>query len=188
MAQDNFSTCLAFVWAPGRDSPGDLAHTTAGDPGGLTNGGVIQSTWDDCCRVGIVAGDLRTASLVQLGDVLKATCWEPVCPLVPHGLDLLIFNGVMMTGSFRRLVQQCVGLMGSDVDGQIGPKTVARINAAHTVTLIDAISGAHYAYLHGLLGLWPRFGVGWTKRLKDAQAEAIAMATAVPPSSIRLSP
>jgi lysozyme family protein len=178
----NFDACLAFVWRPGHDCPSDLAHTTPGDPGGLTNGGVTQAVWDHALAVGLVHGRLEHASLEQLGDVLEATCWRPLCPQVPPGIDLMLFNGIMLTGAYRRLVQQCVGMMGADVDGWIGPITLGRINHAHPATLIDALSGAHYAYLHGLLGLWPKFGAGWTKRLVAAQAVAHEMALVVPPA------
>ena len=188
----NFDACLQFVWRPGFDDPNDGHHTTAGDPGGPTYGGVTQATWDAALASGLVHGTLAGATLETLADVLEATCWRPLCPQVPRGIDLMLFNGVMMTGAYRRIVQQCLGLVGGDVDGYIGPITLRKINAAHALTLIDALTGVHYAYLHGLLGLWPKFGVGWARRLVAAQAEAHRLAMAVPPGppppdTIRLS-
>lgn len=177
----NYDACLAFVWRTGFDSPADGCHTDPADPGGATNGGVTQATWDHACRVGIAEGKLAAATRLQLSDVLQATCWYPTCPVVPAGIDLMLFNGIMMTGAYRRLMQQCLGMMGASVDGWIGPVTLARINRAHSDTLIDALSGAHYAYLHALLGLWPRFGAGWTTRIQAAQETAHSMAGAVPP-------
>lgn len=191
-AVNNFDACLAFVWRPGHDCPSDGTVTTPGDPGGATHGGVTQATWDHALAVGLVHGTLADATLEKLADVLEATCWRPICPAVPAGLDLMLFNGCMLTGSYRRITQQCLGLVGADVDGWIGPITLGKINRAHPPTLIDALTGAHYAYLHDLRGLWPRFGTGWTSRILAARALAQTMAAkAGPPGpvpdSIRLS-
>jgi len=95
------------------------------------------------------------------------------------GVDLLFFNGRMMTGRFPFLFQQCLGFMGEEVDGLIGPKTLAKVRSRDPETLIDAISGAHAAYL-ATLPTWQEFGRGWTLRLKAAQVLAITLADAAP--------
>jgi lysozyme family protein len=175
MATANFPAFLTFVWAPGRDCPSDGCHTTPGDSGGTTNAGVTQATWANAERVGIVTGPLERASQAQLREVLRATCWEPYGDSLPSGLDLLVANGRMMTGDYTHLVQQCCGLLGADVDGWIGPQTLARIHAAEPRTLIDACSGVHFGYLTHLPG-WSQFGAGWGKRVAAAQAQALGMA------------
>lgn len=176
----NFPTSLAFVWAPGRDSPRDGYHTTPGDPGGGTLGGVIEATWMDAVRAGIVHGLLANASIEQLTAVLKIKFWTPACDDLPTGLDLLLFNGRMMSGHFPWLFQQCLGFIGSDdVDGWIGPESLKVARSREPETFIDAVCGAHAAYLAGL-PTWGRFGDGWAGRIRAVQIAARAMADGAP--------
>ncbi len=172
----NFPAALEFVWRPEFDSPGQGFHKTPHDPGGGTNGGVIQATWDNAVMAGIVKGKLEDAGRDQLSAVLRIKYWGTVCDALPTGLDLLLFNGRMMTGKFTKLFQQSLGFIGPDsVDGWIGPQTLTKASACDARTLIDALSGAHAAYL-GDLSTFMQFGRGWTIRLKAAQTAALAMA------------
>lgn len=176
---DNFSSALAFIWQKGLDDPSDGPHSTVGDAGGLTVGGVTQATWNSAVTAGIVVGVLGKASTPQLRLVLQAKFWGSLCDALPHGIDLLYFNGIVMSGHFPRLVQQCCGFMGDDVDGWIGPESLKTIRSREPETFIDAVSGAHYQYLTTLAG-WAEFGGGWTHRLKLAQTAARALADAAP--------
>lgn len=171
----NFPVALAFVWRPEFDAPSQGVHTTKHDPGGLTSGGVIQATWDASVRAGIVKGNLADARPEQLSAVLRVAAWGVICDDLPAGLDLMFFNGRMMSGKYPWLVQQCLGFMADDVDGWIGPETLAAVKACDRGTLIDAISGVHAAYL-ATLTTWGEFGRGWTARLKAARLAAIALA------------
>jgi lysozyme family protein len=178
MTASNFQQSLDFVWAPGRDSPQDGPHTTTGDAGGATFGGVIQASWNDAVASGLVHGPLSEASRAQLSTVLRANFWGDACDALPPGLDLLLFNGRMMTGRFTQLFQQALGFMGPDeVDGCIGPVSLRAASLCDAATLINAVSGAHHAYLAGLPA-WVEFGRGWTARLCAAQVLARAMAEA----------
>lgn len=180
MTAHNYDASLAFVWRKGFDSPSDGFHITPGDPGGATKGGVIQTSWASAVRSGIVSGTLADATNEQLSAVLKIGFWGSVCDALPYGLDLLLFNGRMLTGHFPWLFQRCLGFMGDDdVDGWIGPESLKVTRSRDPETLIDAICGTHYAYL-AALPTWPRFGGGWTTRLKAVQAAGRAMADAAP--------
>lgn len=174
MAAKNFQDALAFVWAPGRDSPDDGFHVTPNDPGGATFGGVIEATWEAACHRGLVSGLLRNATRDQLAAILKDQFWGPVCDALPTGIDLLLFNGRMMSGGYPKIFQSCLGLIGDDVDGYIGPQTMAVAASAAPVTLANALTGAHYTYLRALFA-WPDFGKGWTTRLQAARMTALGM-------------
>jgi len=182
MTTTNFSVGLNFVWLPQYDSPDQGFHVTPGDPGGGTFGGVIQSTWNNAVNAGLVTGALSGASRAQLSTILQTDFWGVICNALPAGLDLLYFNGIMMTGRFPELFQQCLGFMGEDVDGWIGPESLAKVATCQPATLINAISGVHAAYLAGL-STWAEFGNGWTTRLKAAQAAALSLA--VPPPVVQ---
>lgn len=178
---ENFPAFIALVWPPdgGFDSPKQGYHTTPGDSGGGTYGGVTEATWQACVARGLVAGALSQASTDALQKVLEAVAWGPECDSLPAGLDVLIANGRMMTGAYPKLVQQCLGFIGTDVDGVIGPDTLGTISQRDRVTLIHAIHGRHYAYLSEQLApdQWAEFGKGWTARLLAVHAAAIQLAT-----------
>lgn len=179
MSKDNFLTARAFIWQARFDAPSQGFHVTAHDPGLGTSGGVIEATWNNAVRVGLAYGPLSTATDEQLSDVLKVKFWGTICDNAPPGLDLLLFNGQVMTGAYPRIVQQCLGLIDAEVDGWIGPKTIAILKAADPVTLIAAITGTHWHYL-STLPTYATFGRGWTIRLQAARVAALELAMAPP--------
>lgn len=177
--QTPFQTALAFVWRRGFDSPLDGYHSTLGDTGGGTKGGVIEPTWRACVARGVVTGTLADATDAQLSAVLESECWGSVCAALPPALGFLLFNGRMMSGGYPKLFQQCLGVKG---DGVIGAETLAAARAADPGTLNRALFGVHYAYLTRLMS-WPEFGDGWTTRLTAARDAAAAMISPAPGGS-----
>lgn len=174
MSTSNFQSALTFVWRPEFDSPDQGYHVTPNDPGGGTYGGVIEATWAAAAHDGLVDGLLRDATRDQLAAVLRTKFWGPVCDALPAGIDLLMFNGRMMSGGYPKIFQSCLGLVGDDVDGDIGPQTMAVAASAAPATLANALTGAHYTYLRALFA-WPDFGNGWTARLQAARQTALGM-------------
>ncbi len=174
MTTKNYDAALTFVWRPGFDTPNDGPHTTPGDTGGLTNGGVIEDTWQAAVRAGLVKGTLRNATRDQLSTVLRRQFWGPACDALPNGIDFLLFNGRMMSGGYPRIFQSCLGFIGDDVDGDIGPMTISAALSAAPATLANALTGAHYRYISEL-DSWPLFGGGWTTRLQAARQMALGM-------------
>jgi lysozyme family protein len=176
----NFPASLEFVWRPGFDSPQDGYHKTQNDPGGGTFGGVTEVTWANAVRVGLVTGVLANATIKQLTSVYRELFWGSVCDDLPAGLDLLLFNGRMLTGRFPWLFQQCLGFIGADdVDGWIGPESLKVARSRDPETFIDSVCGSHAAYL-STLDTWPVFGNGWTARIRAVQIAARAMADGAP--------
>jgi lysozyme family protein len=178
----NFPAALAFIWRPGFDDPADQPHVTPGDAGGLTAGGITQATWDKAVRAGLVKGSLATAARPELSVIYERLFWGIACDALPGGLDLLLFNGTCMTGRFPRLFQQCLGFMGDDVDGWIGPDSLKAAQSCDPGTFVDAVCGCHAAYLSGLLA-WSEFGGGWTARIKAVRIAARAMVLTPMPKS-----
>lgn len=175
MSKENWAPSLTFVWQMNYDSPRQGYHITSGDTGKGTKGGVIEETWAGAVAAGLVTGELKDASDNQLSIVLRGEFWGPVCDQLPAGLDFILFNGRMMSGKYPRLFQQCLGLIGDkEVDGAIGPGTLALVPAAHVPTLIRALSGVHEAYLQNLNE--PGFLKGWTGRIRAAMDLGLTMA------------
>jgi hypothetical protein len=70
---------------------------------------VTEATWARAVRDGIVSGNLRDATNDQLAAVVRNSCWGAACDALPVRLDLLPFNGRMMTGQYARLMQSRPG-------------------------------------------------------------------------------
>ncbi|HTI81718.1 MAG TPA: putative peptidoglycan-binding domain-containing protein [Acetobacteraceae bacterium] len=171
MAAINYQTALNFVWQPGFDDPRDGYHVTPGDAGGGTKGGVIEATWAAAVAKGLVTGTLADATNDQLAAVLRYDCWGTACDTLRAGVDLMLFNGRMMSGGYPRIFQKCLGVY---VDGDIGPITLAVAAKANPASLVEALTTAHLAYL-SQLSSWPEFKNGWTHRCEAAQTAAIAL-------------
>lgn len=183
MTAANRQAFLSFAWRPGYDDPADGLHTTPGDAGGATWGGVIEATYEGAVAHGLVTGTLATATRDQLATVLLDEFWGPACDALPAGIDLMLANGRMMSGAYPRIFQQCLGMIDTDVDGAIGKDTIAAAQSVAPVTFVNALHGAHYAYLK-TLSSWPEFGGrrvaggsynGWTGRLVAVRSVALGM-------------
>jgi lysozyme family protein len=173
--KENFERFIALVWPEDGDfdSPKQGYHVTAGDSGGGTYGGVIETTWQHYVASGLVSGALKAASYADLKAVLRAAAWGTVGDALPAGLDILIANGRMMTGQYAAIVEECLGWTGTDVDNVLGPHDLARIAQASPRTLMLALHGNHYAYL-ARLASFEQFKNGWLRRINAALAAAEA--------------
>ena len=176
---ENFPTALDFVWLPSNDDPGQGYHVTPGDPGAGTFGGITEATWQAALAMGIVKGSLMMATRDQLSLILRTLYWGSVCDALPAGVDLVVFNGRMMSGGYPHLFQLCVGFTGNDVDGWIGPDTIAAARGLDAKTLIHAQCGMHWGYLFSL-PTFGMFGKGWTKRIVAAKAAGLALLSQTP--------
>ncbi len=174
MASANFPDALTFVWQKGFDDPDDGYHVTPGDEGGGTYAGVIEATWATALVRGEVTGLLKNATRTQLSTVLRNDFWGSACDALSPGLDLLLFNGRMMSGMYPKIFQLGLGFIGDDVDGFVGPMTLAAAAKIDPTTFIHALTGMHYGYLAGLSS-WKEFEGGWTHRLVAARTEALGM-------------
>lgn len=171
---ENFPAALDFVWLPQNDDPGQGYHITPGDPGLGTFGGITEATWQVAMAAGFVTGSLMSATRDQLSLILRRLYWGSVCDALPAGVDLVVFNGRMMSGGYPHLFQLCVGFTGNDVDGWIGPDTIAAARGLDAKTLIHAQCGMHWGYLFSL-PTFGTFGNGWTKRLLAAKAAGLEL-------------
>jgi lysozyme family protein len=176
----NWRMACDFVWQKGYDDPADGYHVTPGDAGGGTFGGVIEAVWVGAVSRGLVTGTLRNATRDQLALVLKNEFWGTACDELPSGVDLMLFNGRMMSGGYPDIFQRCVGFTGAAVDGDIGPETIAAAKAIAASTLIEKLTVAHIYYLSGLGASWTEFHDGWEGRLLNAYTLTLSMADATP--------
>jgi lysozyme family protein len=174
-AGSDFDSCVALVlkYEGGNDDD-------PRDPGGRTSRGIIQSEWDTWRQTHSgLPSDVWQAPQDQVVAIYRQNYWNALyCDSLPPGVDLAVFDYGVNSGISRsaKLLQT---LTGADVDGEIGPDTIAAAAKADPVSLVGRFCDARLAFLQGL-GTWGTFGRGWTSRVQDVRTHALAMASAAP--------
>ena len=98
------------------------------------------------------------------------------CDDLPAGVDYAVFDYGVNSGIARaaRVLQR---LVGTSVDGEVGPDTIVATARAKPAELINQICDERLAFLQGLR-TWSVFGNGWGRRVHEVRAAAVAMAGA----------
>lgn len=169
----NFDACLAHSLA----HEGGWSDHKA-DPGGATMKGITLATYRAWKGKSATKQDLRNISDAEVAAIYRAWYWQPMrCDDLPAGLDLVAFDAAINSGPSRsaKWLQSALGVAA---DGRVGPATVAAANAAVTSTAIKAACAKRMTFLKGLR-TWPTFGKGWSRRVTEVEAAALAMTRVV---------
>lgn len=148
------------------------------DPGGATNKGITQSTYNAWRRQhNLPIQDVRIISDLEVEAIYHNRYWDPIVgDDLPSGLDYATFDFAVNSGT-ARAAMKLQTLVGAVADGHIGPMTLSRIRALPTPQLIDDLCSARQRFLEAL-PTFGRFGNGWTARVKEVRAQAKAMCNA----------
>jgi uncharacterized protein (TIGR02594 family) len=156
------------------------------DPGGPTNWGITIHDARAHWKKDATAADVRGMPLVAAKQIYRSKYWDALrCDDLPAGVDYAVFDYGVNSGIARsaKVLQR---LVGTDVDGEIGPSTIAAAARTNAAELINKICDERLAFLQGL-GTWSVFGKGWGRRVREVRAAALAMAAAklavVPPAA-----
>lgn len=124
----------------------------------------------------------------QIAAIYKQNYWNPLyCDSLPNGVDMVVFDhGVLAgIGTSARLLQTIVG---TDVDGEIGPLTIAAAAAIDPVSLVGKFCDGRQAYYQGLYERNParnaKYIHGWTNRVVAVRKNALALAAEAPRPNI----
>jgi lysozyme family protein len=174
VAESNFARCLAVTWSPQDD--GQPFHDTAGDPGGDTAWGITLLTLSHYLGRQATPDDLRSMTLATR-TAIYATMYWPQAASLPIGADLMEFDFGVVDGpaTSAKMFQKAVGLSGDDVDGWIGPETLAIAAKISPRSLITSTSIMQHAHV---LTLNPEFRTGWVNRI--ARNTGIALSWIAP--------
>ncbi|KAF0675059.1 glycoside hydrolase family 108 protein [Profundibacterium mesophilum] len=138
------------------------------DPGGATNEGITQATYDAYRRrAGLPKLAVRHLTPAERDTIYRTQYWDTVrCDDLPAGVDFAVYDFAVNSGPARaaRYLQQAAGLQGREVDGIVGLRTLAAVAAVDPVTLIGDICGARMRFLRRL-STWGTFGRGWSRRV-----------------------
>ena len=103
--------------------------------------------------------------------------WNPLrADALPVGVDLSVFDMGVNAGIWAsaRLFQRAIGFTGDEVDGCIGPETLAAVTKWDPRTLINDLAHRQTVYYESLSD-FPTFGRGWLNRVKARRSAALAM-------------
>lgn len=145
------------------------------DPGGATNRGVTLATLSDWLGRTATKAEVKALTVADVAPIYRERYWNAVKgDDLPAGVDLMVFDLAVNSGPGRaaKFLQEVVG---AAVDGQIGPGTLAKVNALHPLAVIDGLAQRRERFYRGL-GTFDTFGRGWMKRLADVTAKAKEMA------------
>lgn len=145
------------------------------DPGGATNRGVTQATYDDW-RLDrkLPKQSVKAISQSEVEAIYRKRYWDAVKgDDLPSGVDYCVFDFAVNSGTGRaaRFLQEALMVT---VDGKIGPITLTTANTAPADALIDLICDLRMCFLKSL-STFKVFGKGWTRRVEDVRAKAKAM-------------
>lgn len=120
--------------------------------------------------------DVKRLTLGEAREIYKRYYWDAVNgDMLPLGLDLAVYDFAVNSGPSRavRFLQKVVG---TKVDGKMGPNTLHSVSVGNPQLDIAALCDNRLAFLKRLK-TWPTFGRGWERRVNGIKSKALLMAT-----------
>ncbi|MBS9478833.1 glycoside hydrolase family 108 protein [Ancylobacter radicis] len=146
------------------------------DPGGATMKGITQRVYDGWRRRnGRALRPVRRIAADEVAAIYRAQYWDALrADDLPAGLDYCLFDAGVNSGPAQaaKWLQRALGVAA---DGQIGEATLAALMAAEVPELIAAVCERRLAMLRSLR-TFRHFGAGWSRRVGEVRAAALAMA------------
>jgi len=156
------------------------------DPGGPTNKGIILEVY--CRHTGRTlsaatrgqrVAELREISSELVEDIYRKRYWRPSrASSMPAAIAFMHFDASVnqgLTGA-ARLLQQAANRQGArlDVDGEVGPLTLAAVEATNEARLLMDYGEERRAKYRSLRHFW-KFGRGWLRRVDRSEERALAL-------------
>jgi lysozyme family protein len=166
----NFKQSLAWV----RHSEGGNDDDPS-DSGGRTSRGITQREYDAYCRMaGLKHDDVWKAEDAVIDDIYHRGYWMPYCPIMPPGIDYMLFDDGVLSGPVTAIktMQRALGVVP---DGHIGVLTSEAISHASPARLIDDVAQARLNRYNRIIEARPKdakFRNGWRNRVAFVQKNA----------------
>lgn len=166
---NNYDRCLRVIL---HHEGGYVNHPK--DPGGETNLGVTKRVYEEWGGT----KDMKDLTVEDVAPIYYKNYWNRVrADDLPAGLDLCVFDfGVNAgTGRSAKFLQR---LVGTTVDGGIGPATIGAVNVYVQTegieATIEAFQNSRQEYYESL-STFETFGRGWTRRVEEVTETALGM-------------
>jgi lysozyme family protein len=157
------------------------------DPGGPTCRGITLSEFArhkgvdlSSDNIAALKAELRAIPSATVHRIYRDSYWHAACcPELPPPLALFHFDAAVNQGvaGAARMLQQAVG---AEVDGEIGPLTLAAVAARPVEETLAAYADIRRRRYRALPTFW-RFGKGWLNRVGATLDLAEEIACAMPP-------
>lgn len=169
MSAANYDKCLETIL---HHEGGYVNHPE--DPGGETNMGVTKRVYEDFGGT----KDMKDLEFDDVAPIYKQNYWDRVKgDQLPIGLDLCVFDFGVNAGTGRS-AKYLQALIGTTVDGGIGPNTLKAVDAyVEEVGIEETIRGFQQKRqdFYESLDTFKTFGKGWTRRVDETTELAISM-------------
>lgn len=169
---DRFEHCLGEIL---RHEGGYVDHPS--DPGGATNMGITRKTLARWRKVspwtGLPKAAVEALTRDEAALIYRAHYWNTAkAGAMPAGVDLALFDFAVNSGPDRaaRVLQAALRVAA---DGEIGPVTLAAVEAADPKRLVNDLCDRRLGFLRRLAS-FSVFGRGWTRRVAAIRAAALA--------------
>jgi lysozyme family protein len=171
---DALAACLPYVL----EEEGGYTNDPM-DPGGPTNLGITFTDMVDWnFQHGLArptVADMKVLPLATAEAIYRTKYWNPIQgDLLPLGLDLVVFDYGVNSGP-ARAAKTLQKLLNVTQDGAIGPETLASAKGIKDMpTFLADYQEERLNFLSGL-STFEYFGKGWTRRVNDIDAAAMAL-------------
>ncbi|MHC2488723.1 lysozyme family protein [Sinorhizobium meliloti] len=151
------------------------------DPGGATNQGITQRTYDAYRRgKKLPQRSVRKLTAPERDAIYRRQYWDAIDgDKLPAGVDYVLFDGAVNSGPKQSIkwLQRALGsAYRGQIDGVIGMATMGALQETEDHdALIDRICDRRMIYLRAL-DTWGDFAGGWTRRVQNVRAAGKAMA------------
>lgn len=167
--KSNFDKALAAVL---HHEGGFVNHPS--DPGGMTNLGCTKAVWEEWVGHPVDEKKMRALTPADVAPLYKRKYWDKIKgDELPDGIDYVVFDAAINSGP-GRAVKWLQGCVGADMDGALGPKTLALVVAADQKELVEDYAKRRLSFLTDL-PTWSTFGKGWGRRVSEVEKTALLM-------------
>jgi len=145
------------------------------DPGGPTNFGITLGDYRKYVKADASAADIRAMEIDEAKAIYRAKYWGAMRgDELPAGVDYCVFDYAVNSGTGRapKVLQRVLGI---PVTGRMDGATVTAARGREARALVQAICDERMRFLQALK-TWPVFGKGWSRRVGEVRAAALAMA------------
>ena len=144
------------------------------DLGGATNMGVTLATYRSVFGSNKTVNDLKRMTRVQWGVIFKKYYWDKwkADDIKDQNVANILVDWVWASGVYGIKIPQRV--LGVDVDGIVGPKTIAAVNASDGRKLFDNINQERKDFIDRICQTRPqnkKFKNGWLNRINSLAYE-----------------
>lgn len=148
------------------------------DPGGRTNLGVTQRTWEAWTGGPANEHVMRGLTIAKVSPLYRARYWDELRgDDLPPALALCVFDFAVNAGP-ARAARYLQTMVGASRDSKIGPATLAAVRSevsreglAEAVRNFQQMRRTYYRQL----GTFDTFGRGWLRRVDEVETAALRL-------------